>query len=160
LTRANERGCPADRRRRAQIESRREDEVVTQLHLGEKQPMLAARLFAFPSGEERRKRSQPLPESLDAEKQVVVEHTEMANTPTMGKTTARTSAVLNLGPDHFVRLTAVKRLIELLVAGRALPAYEVPEKSAEQSRERMDRWAERYSQQNPVARREVTSEIG
>jgi hypothetical protein len=34
--------------------------------------------------------------------------------------------VLNLGPDHFVRLTATKRLIELLVARRAAPK-KVPE---------------------------------
>jgi hypothetical protein len=37
-----------------------EDEVVAKFDLREEQPMLAARVLAFPFGEERRKRSQPL----------------------------------------------------------------------------------------------------
>lgn len=54
------------------------------------------------------------------------------------------TAVLNLGPDHYVRLTAVKRLIELLLAGRAVPKATPPDDSTGISLEDLTRWSERY----------------
>jgi hypothetical protein len=82
-----------------------------------------------------------LAESFDAEKQVVVQHSEKD-----GDKLSRHSEVLNLGPDHFVRLTAVKRLIELLVAGRAVPKHVAPEDSPGISLEDLTAWAEQYWQ--------------
>jgi hypothetical protein len=63
----------------------------------------------------------------------------------------RTSEVLNLGPDHFVRLTAVKRLIDLLLASRPVPKH-VPatEDSPRMTLEQLQFWADRYyAKQSP-----------
>jgi hypothetical protein len=52
-----------------------------------------------------------------------------------------TYEVINLGPGHLVRLIAVKRLIELMVAGRAVPKHVAAKESAGISLEQVEYWA-------------------
>jgi hypothetical protein len=93
-------------------------------------------------------------EGFEAEKKVKVQNTKTVLRP-QARTTTRTSQVLTLGPEHFVRLTAVKRLIELLLAGRPVPKHVPAEESSGVSLEELTRWANRYwasKGENPGAR--------
>ncbi len=79
-------------------------------------------------------------ESFAATKQVVVQHSEKD-----GEKQSRSSEVLDLGADHFVRLTAVKRLIELMTAGRPVPKPQAADEGAGGvSLEQLTVWADRY----------------
>ena len=88
-------------------------------------------------------------ESFEAEKSVVVQTVTHEDGPE-GKRVTRSSDVVKLGPDHFVRLTGVKRLIELTTAGRSLPK-EIPPAERGITLEEMHRWAEDYLRRQKAA---------
>ncbi len=61
-----------------------------------------------------------------------------------------TTVIIELGPDHYARLTAVKRFIKLITAGRPVPkAPELPVERRTLTLDEIDQICRKYAQPGP-----------